>query len=276
MKADLHCHSTMSDGVLPPAEVARRAHANGVALWALTDHDELTGQPAAREAASALGMRYVSGVEISVTWCGRTLHIVGLHLDECNDALAAGLAAMREDRGIRARRMADRLEALGIPDTFEGALAFAGNPSLVSRTHFARFLVQRGDCSTMQEVFDRYLADGKPGYVPTQWASLEAAIGWIKGAGGRAVIAHPGRYHYTTAQFDALFEAFKDLGGEAIEVVTGSHAPVQYVEYARVAKRYGFLASCGSDFHSPSEGKMDLGGLPPLPAGLTPVWHDWV
>ncbi|WP_280634372.1 3',5'-nucleoside bisphosphate phosphatase [Allopusillimonas ginsengisoli] len=276
MKVDLHCHSLMSDGVLTPAQVAARAHDNGVGLWALTDHDELAGLKEARETARALGMQYVTGVEISVTWAGHTVHIVGLNLNEHDKALNAGLADIRGGRAIRARKMADRLASLGIPDSYEGALPFAGNPDLISRTHFARFLVEQGYCKTMQDVFNKYLADGKPGYVPVHWSTLEQAVGWITGAGGRAVIAHPGRYLYTPMQFDALFEQFKDLGGEGIEVVTGSHTPDQYSEYARVAKRFGFLASAGSDFHSPKEGKLDLGGIPPLPAGLTPVWHDWL
>src|SRR5690606_31883906 len=186
-----------------------------------------------------------------VTWAGHTVHIVGLNLNEHDEPLNAGLADIRGGRAIRARKMADRLASLGIPDSYEGALPFAGNPDLISRTHFARFLVEQGYCKTMQDVFNKYLADGKPGYVPVHWSTLEQAVGWIIGAGGRAVIAHPGRYLYTPMQFDALFEQFKDLGGEAIEVVTGSHTPDQYSEYARVAKRFGFLASAGSDFHSP-------------------------
>lgn len=276
INVDLHCHSTISDGVLTPAQVAARAHENGVQLWALTDHDELSGLEEARQAALAHGMAFVPGVEISVTWAQHTVHILGLGVDDTNAELNAGLADIRSGRTVRAREMAARLEQLGIPGAYEGALPYAANPALISRTHFARFLVANGYCLNMQEVFEKYLADGKPVSVPMHWSTLEQAVGWIMGAGGRAVVAHPGRYNYTPVQFDAFFSQFKDIGGAGIEVVTGSHAADQYAEYAQVARHYGFLASCGSDFHSPREGKLDLGAVPALPSGLTPVWHDWV
>lgn len=276
MNADLHCHSVVSDGVLTPQALAERAHANGVQLWALTDHDEVAGIPAARQEAQALGMPFIAGVEISVTWSGHTLHVLGLGIDETNPALVSGLAGVRSGRADRAQEMGRRLASLGIAGAYQGALERASNPALVSRTHFARHLLDNGVCRTMQEVFDKYLGEGKPAYVPMQWSSLEQAMAWIRGSGGRAAIAHPGRYDYSPLQFDALFEQFRDLGGVGIEVVTGSHTPDQYLDYARVARHYGFLASRGSDFHSPKEGKLDLGRLPPLPAGLTPIWHDWV
>lgn len=266
----------MSDGVLEPASVAARAHANGVELWALTDHDEVAGLASARNAAQEAGMRFVSGVEISVTWSGQTVHVLGLGIDEHDESLNDGLAGIRAGRAVRAHAMADRFTELGIPGSYEGAVPYAANPSLISRTHFARFLVAHGYCKNLQEVFDKYLGDSKPAHVPVHWPSLEKAVGWITGSGGRAAIAHPGRYNYSDMQFDALFEQFKDLGGAAIEVITGSHTPAQYVEYAKVARRYGFLASCGSDFHSPIEGKLDLGEIPSLPADLKPVWHDWI
>lgn len=275
ISADLHCHSTVSDGVLAPEDVARRAHANGVTLWALTDHDILDGVPAARAQAEALGMRFIAGVEISVTWAGHTVHIVGLNVDDTDIALVEGLRHIRSGRTERAQEMARRLDAMGVADSYQGALSYVSNPALISRTHFARYLVDRGYCSKLQEVFSRYLGERCPAYVPMQWSSLEQAVTWIRQAGGRAVIAHPGRYDYTPTQFDALFHEFRELGGEGIEVVTGSHTPDQYREYAAVARRYDFLASCGSDFHSPGEARLDLGKLPPLPADLTPVWHDW-
>lgn len=276
LNADLHCHSTVSDGVLEPEQLAQRAHSNGVQLWALTDHDEVAGVARARKAAQALGMGFVSGVEISVTWAGHTVHVLGLGLDESHPDLVQGLAGVRGGRTDRAIEMGRRLEKMGVPDGYQGALKLASNPSLVSRTHFARFLLDKGYCKTMQAVFDTYLGEGKPAYVPMQWSSLQQAVGWVLQAGGRAVIAHPGRYDYTPTQFGQLFSIFKDLGGAGIEVVTGSHRTDQYQEYAKVARHYGFLASVGSDFHSPREGKLDLGKVPPLPKGLTPVWHDWV
>jgi 3',5'-nucleoside bisphosphate phosphatase len=272
MNADLHCHSNVSDGLLAPAEVARRAHAGGVTVWSLTDHDELGGQSEARAAAEALGIRYLPGVEISVTWAARTLHVVGLGVDPACPALIEGLRATRNGRAARAQAMAAALEAVGIPGAYEGALQFVSNPDLISRTHFARFLVEKGFAPSTAEVFDRFLGEGKPGYVPHRWATLENAVGWIAAAGGIAVIAHPGRYRYTPLEFDALFGTFVDLGGRAIEVVTGSHTPDQYREYADVARRFGFEASRGSDFHAPGEGRVELGALPPLPPDLTPVW----
>lgn len=275
LNIDLHCHSNVSDGVLTPAAVAARANANGVDVWALTDHDEVGGIAAARAAAQALRMRHVSGVEISISWGGETVHVVGLQIDETNPALVDGLSATRSGREQRGREMARQLAAVGIPDAFEGALKYVGNPLLISRTHFARYIVERGVCADIPEVFRHYLSEGKPGYVEHRWASLPDAVGWIRGAGGVAIIAHPGRYHFSDLAEGALFDEFKQLGGSAIEVVTGSHTPDQYEEYAKLARRYGFLASRGSDFHGPGESRVDLGQLPPLPDSVTPVWHNW-
>jgi hypothetical protein len=272
---DLHCHSNVSDGMLPPAEVAARAKAQGVDVWALTDHDELGGIAEAREAAAALGLRHVAGVEISVTWGGETVHIVGLRIDEANPDLIQGLATTRGGRAQRAQEMAAQLAEVGIPHAFEGALKFVGNPDLISRTHFARYLVEIGICSDVKEVFRNYLTEGKPGYVPHRWAKLQDAVRWIRSAGGIAVVAHPGRYHFSELQQHALLSEFKQAGGVGIEVVTGSHTPDQYDVYAKVAAKYGLLASRGSDFHAPQESHIELGALPPLPRSVTPVWHDW-
>lgn len=270
---DLHCHSTISDGTLSPEELAQRAYDNGVRTWSLTDHDEVGGQIRAVRAADELGMRYINGIEISVTWCDRTLHIVGLGYDYQDPTLNAGLNRIRSDRVRRAHEMAAKLEKFGIRGAYEGAVALAGNPDLLSRTHFARYIVEQGHCQHMQEVFDKYLADGKPAYVAGAWANLIEAVDWITQAGGTAVIAHPGRYKYSSSEFSNLFKSFKLMGGRGIEVVTGSHSPEQYHQYANVAKHYGFLASCGSDFHSPKESRIDLGRLPELPSGLIPIWQ---
>ncbi|WP_297355771.1 3',5'-nucleoside bisphosphate phosphatase [Paraburkholderia sp.] len=276
MNADLHCHSTVSDGQLAPAGVARRAQANGVTLWALTDHDELGGQAEARQTAEELGMRYLSGVEISVTWASRTVHIVGLNVDPTCQALIEGLARTRDGRAARAEAIGELLATLGVPDAYEGALKYVSNPDMISRTHFARFMVESGYAASTQDVFTRYLGDGKPAYIAHRWSKLADAVRWIQVAGGEAVIAHPGRYEYTQLEFDALFGEFIDLGGKAIEVVTGSHTPDQYREYADVARRFGFEASRGSDFHAAGEGRVELGSLPPLPSDLTPVWERWL
>ncbi|MFC5474290.1 3',5'-nucleoside bisphosphate phosphatase [Paraherbaspirillum soli] len=275
LNVDLHCHSNVSDGTLTPTAVATRAKLNGVDIWALTDHDEVDGIAEARAAAAMLALRYVPGVEISITWAGHTIHIVGLQIDETNPQLVQGLAATRGGRERRAREMAAQLAAVGIPDAFEGALKHVGNPDLISRTHFARYLVEIGRCADTPEVFRNFLTEGNPGYVPHRWASLEQAVSWIRGAGGVAVVAHPGRYKLSDLAFDAFFNEFKQLGGAAIEVMTGSHTIDQYAVYAKVAADYGFMASRGSDFHSPGESRVDLGALPPLPAGVVPVWHDW-
>ncbi|WEF33330.1 3',5'-nucleoside bisphosphate phosphatase [Pseudoduganella chitinolytica] len=275
MKVDLHCHSNVSDGVLPPAQVAVHARKGGVDVWALTDHDEVGGTAAARAAAGEQGMRFVAGVEISITWGGETVHIVGLQIDENDPALVQGLAATRSGRDARGREIGAQLEKAGIFGAYEGAMSYVDNPALMSRTHFARYLVQEGYCANVSEVFRKYLSEGKPGYVPHRWASLEDAVGWIRGAGGIAVIAHPGRYRFTPLQQGVLFDEFKQLGGAAIEVVTGSHTPDQYPVYAQLANAYGFLASRGTDFHAPGEARVDFAALPPLPGNVTPVWRDW-
>jgi predicted metal-dependent phosphoesterase TrpH len=272
INADLHCHSVVSDGTLSPEELALRAHQNGVHLWSLTDHDVLGGQARAQDAALNLGMEYVSGVEISISWMGQTVHIVGLGFDPSNVTLQDGLRATRDGREERARQMAAQLAQIGIENSYEGALKFAGNPELIARTHFARYLVEQQVCRDMDEVFRKYLVAGKPGYVSHRWASLDQAVDWITGAGGEAVIAHPGRYRLNAMQMDELYARFKDLGGAGIEVVTGSHSPDQYQTYAKVATRYGFMASRGSDFHDPQESDIDLGQLPHLPEHLTPIW----
>ena len=273
LNADLHCHSVISDGTLTPEALAERAKANGVELWALTDHDETGGLRRAAAAAKAQGLNYLTGAEISVTFAGETVHIVGLGFDADNAALTQGLHNTRGGRSQRAMDMAEGLAKVGIKGAFEGALKFVSNPELISRTHFARFLVESGVCSETHEVFRKYLTEGKPGYVPHRWATLRDAVTWITQAGGVAVIAHPGRYKFTANEEYALFTEFKAHGGQAVEVVTGSHTTQEYVKYAETAKEFGLAASRGSDFHSPDESRTDLGSLPFLPGGLTPVWE---
>ncbi|MBL8436435.1 MAG: PHP domain-containing protein [Zoogloea sp.] len=272
LNADLHCHSTASDGTLAPADVVRRAHTNGVDLLALTDHDELLGIAEAAAEATDLGLRFVPGVEISVSWLDQTLHIVGLGVDPANEALAAGLAKVRGGRDGRAMLIGEELARIGIHGAFQGALRYVGNPALVSRAHFARYLVEIGIARNVHDVFLHYLARGKPGYVEHVWATLEDAVGWIKGAGGLAVIAHPGRYRLGNAEMHILFEQFRDLGGEAVEVSCGAHDGGQLLAFARMARKYGLLASRASDFHGPEDSPIDLGRASPLPPDLTPVW----
>lgn len=272
LNADLHCHSVVSDGTLTPEALAARAKANGVELWALTDHDEIGGMARAAAAAAEVALPFLTGVEISITFAQQTVHIVGLGFDVDNTALREGLRATRGGRGARAQEMAEQLAKVGIAGAFEGALRYVGNPELISRTHFARFLVESGVCSDTHEVFRRYLTEGRPGFVPHRWASLKEAVNWIVDAGGMAVIAHPARYGFTANEEYALFSEFKAHGGRGVEVVTGSHSSSEYVKYAEMAQEFGLLASRGSDFHSPNESHVDLGALPWLPGQLHPVW----
>lgn len=273
LNADLHCHSVVSDGTLTPEALAERAKANGVELWALTDHDEIGGQQRAAAAAQAQGMHYLTGVEISVTFIGKTVHIVGLGFDADNEALNLGLIQTRGGRGQRAMDMAAGLAKVGIQGAYEGALKYAGNHELISRTHFARFLVESGVCRDTNEVFRKFLTEGKPGYVEHRWATLKDAVTWITEAGGMAVIAHPARYKFTANEEFALFTEFKGHGGRGVEVVTGSHSPAEYITYADTAREFGLAASRGSDFHSPIESHTELGTLPFLAGQLTPVWE---
>jgi predicted metal-dependent phosphoesterase TrpH len=273
MNADLHCHSVISDGTLTPEALAERAKANGVELWALTDHDEVGGQVRALAAARAQGLPYLTGTEISVTFAHQTVHIVGLGFDPHNTALVSGLRRTRGGRGERAQEMSDGLAKVGIQNAYEGALQYVGNPELISRTHFARYLVETGVCSDTSEVFRKYLTEGKPGYVPHRWARLQEAVQWISDAGGVAVIAHPARYGFTPNEEYALFSEFKTHGGRAVEVITGSHSSQEAVRYADTALEFELAASRGSDFHSPDESRIDLGALPWLPGQLTPVWE---
>jgi hypothetical protein len=278
LNADLHSHSTASDGTLDATTLAQRAKANGVELWALTDHDELSGLPAARAAAEAVGLPFVDGIEISVTFAGTTVHIVGLGIDPASEPLVTGIAGVRAGRELRARQMGEGLAQAGIEGAYEGAIKLAPNPDLVSRTHFGRYLINQGVAPDMHAVFRRFLTEGKPGYVEHRWAALGDAVRWIRAAGGVAVIAHPGRYKFTPTEEYALFTEFQAHGGLGVEVVTGSHHAGDVAKYTDMALEFGLLASRGSDFHDPRESRLDLGLLPgsqALSPKLTPVWSVW-
>ena len=275
LRYDLHCHSTHSDGLLTPAGVAERAAQRGVDVWALTDHDEVSGLAEAGVAASAAGIRFVAGAELSVSWRDVTLHVVALGIDPRCASLVNGLASIRDGRSQRARRIADSLAAAGIPGAYDGAMKYVTSERLISRTHFARFLVETGHARETKDVFKRFLVSGTPGHVEHEWATLAQALAWIREAGGQAVLAHPARYKVDAQAMRELLAEFRDCGGDAIEVVSPSHSFEQTAEYARHARRFGLLASSGSDYHGPGEGWADLGDMPPLPAGVTPVWKDW-
>jgi predicted metal-dependent phosphoesterase TrpH len=274
LKVDLHSHSTVSDGLLTPRNLVRYAAEQGVGVLALTDHDDVAGLAEAAEEAAAAGIAFVTGTEISVTWRRRTIHIVGLRIDPENAELKAGLARLRESRFDRARRIAAELDKIGIHGSLQGAMAYASE-RIISRSHFARYLVHEGQAKDMRSVFKRFLIKGKPGYVEHTWAELHEALAWIHGAGGIAVIAHPGRYDLGSTLMNELFTEFKDLGGGAVEVVSGSHSPDEFGQFADLAKRYGLLASRGSDYHGPGHSYVEMGRLAPMPASCTPVWHDW-
>jgi len=274
LNIDLHCHSNVSDGVLPPADLVARAAANGVHALALTDHDDVGGISAARAAADAAGLTLIPGVEISVTWNGQTVHIVGLRIDPAHPELAAGLHGIRLGRIERAQRMGVDLAQSGVVGAYEGAYDFAVNKQMVGRTHFARWLVAQGHAPDMRSAFRRFLTRGNPGYVEHQWTTLENAVGWIRASGGMAVIAHPGRYAFNARELHLLLDAFRTLGGEGIEVITGSHHPSEYGKFADLARAFGLKASRGADFHAPGEG-IDIGRLPALPHYCQPVWQGW-
>jgi predicted metal-dependent phosphoesterase TrpH len=271
---DLHCHSNISDGLFTPTELVRHAASHGVRVLALTDHDDTAGLDEARASAEANDIELINGVEISVTWRKRTLHIVGLKIDPDYQPLADGLQRIRDGRHTRAEGMAESLDKIGIHGSLEGAYRYA-KKGIISRTHFARFLIEKGYASEMRKVFRKYLVKGKPGYFEHCWASLEDAVSWIVNSGGTAVIAHPGRYELGRPTMLELMEEFRSLGGKAIEVVTGSHTIDQYQEFARISQMFGLQASQGSDYHGQGLSYMEMGRLPPLPAGCVPVWQDW-
>jgi predicted metal-dependent phosphoesterase TrpH len=275
MRYDLHSHSTWSDGVLPPAELVRRAAARGVEVFALTDHDEVGGLREARAAAGEAGIGFVDGVEVSVSYREETLHVLGFQMDADRPDFVAALAGIRHGRDARARRISDSLAAAGIDDTYDDARALAGNEELISRAHFARVLVGRGVVRNTHDCFKSYLVPGKPGYVPHAWPAIGEAIGWIRAAGGTAVLAHPGRYRFDADGMRELLAEFRDAGGTGVEVVTPAHSAAQFEEYATLARVFGLKGSVGSDFHSPDECVMDLGAMPELPEGVVPIWSDW-
>lgn len=271
---DLHCHSTVSDGLLPPQDLVAHAASRGVKVLGLTDHDDLGGLATARQAASEHGIHFINGVEISVTWRRRTLHIVGLKVDAENHSLKTALAKVRTARDARAIEIASGLQKVGIEGAYEGAQKFA-KQSIMTRSHFAQFLVEAGHAKNVKSVFKKFLVKGKPGFVDHQWMSLEEAVTLIRDSGGIAVVAHPGRYDLGFVNMHLLMHEFRGYGGEAIEVVTGSHTPPQYDQFAKIAHRFGLKASQGSDYHGPGLSYMEMGYLPELPHGCIPVWHDW-
>lgn len=277
LRADLHSHSVYSDGTMQPGDLARRAAANGVELYALTDHDEVSGVAEAKAAAAECALPFVEGVEVSVTWGSTTVHVVGLGIDASNHELRDGLAYVRSGRTRRAQTIGESLAAAGIEGAFEGAQRHAENPQMIGRTHFARFLVEQGVCRDTREVFKRYLVEGKPGYVPHRWATLAEAVKLINDSGGVAVVAHPARYRIDDLALRALLEEFRSAGGIGLEVVTSNHTADDVRRFTQLALEFDFEASSGSDFHGPGETpNVELGRVEPLARELRPVWHRFV
>ena len=274
--ADLHSHSRYSDGTLSVSDLVTLAKSRGVELLALTDHDEMRGLEEAKRCSHEQGMQWVSGVEVSAETNGVAVHVLGLRVDEQNGELQNALHTTREKRKHRAQRMSDSLADAGILDALAGALAYAPNPDLISRTHFARHLVDSGVCGSFGEVFRRFLKPGKPGHTKQEWLPMTEAIELIHGAGGRAVLAHPGRYELGPySGIDGLLQAFTDAGGDGVEVICAAHHPSEWAQFGALARKFGLLASIGSDFHSHAESRVKFGDLPRLSTNLKPVWHDW-
>lgn len=273
LRCDLHCHSTVSDGTLSPTELVQRAHENGVEMFALTDHDATEGLKEAAIAAEKVGMHFVPGIELSVTWSHQTIHIVGLGIDPDDEILNKGLMVLREFRSSRGEEIARKLEKAGLESPLEGAKKFA-NGEILSRTHFARYLVEQGRAKDIRQVFKRFLVNGKPGYVAGKWASLDEALSWIHGAGGIAVIAHPARYKISATRLRQLITEFKALGGLGFEAISGSHSLDEELRMAQLANKFELFVSKGSDFHSPENVYRELGCMQDIPTGSIPLWHS--
>ncbi|MCW9031936.1 MAG: PHP domain-containing protein [Gammaproteobacteria bacterium] len=273
LRCDLHSHSTVSDGTLTPTELVVRAHDNGVEMFALTDHDATEGLHEAAQAAEKVGLPFVPGIELSVTWSHQTIHIVGLGINRDDVALNQGLKGLREFREERGAKIAHKLEKAGFVDALEGAKKYS-NGEILSRTHFAQYIVEQGKAKDVRQVFKRYLVNGKPGYVAGQWASLEEALAWIHGAGGIAVIAHPARYKISATRLRQLISEFKELGGLGFEAISGSHSPDEEQRMTQLANQFELFISKGSDFHSPDSIYRELGAMQDIQAGSIPLWHS--
>lgn len=271
---DLHCHSTASDGALSPSELLQRAYDQGVTDLALTDHDTVAGLAEAGQVAADLGVRLIPGIELSTTYLSQCLHIVGLNIDPSHPVLLAGLHEQHAIRGQRAHKIADKLEKKGFTGAYQAVKAAAGDGE-ITRSHFADYLVGLGAVADQQAAFDRYLSKGKPAFVPTHWVDLADGIAWIRAAGGIAVLAHPLRYKLSFKWMNKALAAFKQAGGQGLEVVT-SRASVDDIRLSlQLLQNHQLHASRGSDFHSPENQWVELGRLQPLPNGASGVWELW-
>ncbi|MEM6639181.1 MAG: PHP domain-containing protein [Pseudomonadota bacterium] len=270
---DLHTHTTCSDGALTPTELARRAVAKGVTTLAVTDHDTVAAWSELASFKHA-DLACVCGIELSSHWGPLDVHVVGLNVDPSNVTLLAGIASQRDARDTRARRIAHKLKRRRIPDPLAGAMRYAQG-AVIGRPHFAQHLVACGAVPDVAAAFKRYLGKGKPAAVRTDWPALQTVITWIHAAGGKAVLAHPLKYRVTSSRRRQLIKAFRDAGGDAMEVISGVQRPDATSHASRLCTEFGLLASLGSDFHRPSQSWNDLGHGLVLPGGLRPVWAEW-
>lgn len=271
---DLHSHSSASDGILSPAALVSRAKSNNVTALALTDHDTVAGLAEAQQQSRLEGLELIPGIEFSSQWQGRGIHIVGLNIDPEAPSIKQGVEIQASRRRLRAEQIAARLEKSGVRDALAGARAQAGGDNL-GRPHFARYLVEAGYVSNINQAFKKYLGAGKPGDIRQCWPEFADVVAWIRAAGGIAVLAHPCKYKMTRSKLCAMVLAFVEAGGQAIEVVSGAQTPVQTRDIAGIAHKYGLLASCGSDFHGPGQAWQELGRFPSLPAQAEAVWHSF-
>lgn len=272
MNYDLHTHSTASDGSLAPVELVALARQRGVDVLAITDHDTLAAYDMLDDPGATPLL--VPGIELSTSWRGIGIHIVGLNVDPGNATLRRGIERQQENRMRRASMIADRLSKQGIPDTLAAALESAGS-DYVGRPHFAAHLVAAGYVKNTKVAFRKYLGPGKPGDVKHTWPALDEVTRWVLAAGGVAVLAHPAKYRLTKTKLKSLAIEFRSAGGGAVEVVCGSQRDSTTASLARLANETGLAASCGSDFHSPDYAWSRPGLFPPLPDGVVPVWERW-
>jgi len=274
MKVDLHCHSLASDGALTPQHVVERAHANNVQMLALTDHDTVAGFAEASATAAQLGLQFVAGIELSSQWSGVGIHVVGLAIEPDSPQLTIVLAGQSQKREARAQLIGKKLAKLGFENCYEGAKKIAGDSEL-GRPHFARYMVEQGYVEDHSSAFNKYLGAGKVGDVKSQWPEIDEVVSWIHAAGGYAVLAHPDKYKLTRMKLRRLLTHFKDVGGDAMEVVSGSQNKNVTDYFARLCEEFDFYASCGSDFHNPNTQWCDLGKVAPLPKDCRPIWSLW-
>lgn len=272
MNVDLHCHSNLSDGALSPQDLVALAQQRKVDMLAVTDHDNIDCYNEINRSMG--GIKIITGVELSTTWRNMGIHIVGLNMDLSNSTLLQGIDYQTKARALRAQLIDRKLNDLGLDNCLEGARRYSGG-NQIGRPHFAKYLVEIGAVSNMQQAFKRYLGAGKAGDIKQQWAELGDVISWIRSAGGVAVLAHPTKYNMTRTKLCLLLEDFVQLGGEAIEVISGSQTASITDSMSKLCQQFNLLASCGSDFHAPSQPWAALGMIPKLPDNNVPVWTRW-